>query len=158
MHPEFCSHNFFSHNFQRISVRAKLDSRHWKKVLERVCLETLFWFTTHGGEKSPFFAQKSVTFDPVVRFGWAPFMKWRLLNRLSSWPSLEFRRRQMCCWGCQEGTCSWISRYFPPISDILQVMETPFDMPWRVVKLGTSYELCLKWGFSRRFLGFWPVF
>ncbi len=65
-------------------------------------------------KKSTFSSQKYETFEPVVRFGWVLFIKCRLLMRLSSWSSLNFRRWQMNCWRCLEGTGKWIPRHFPP--------------------------------------------
>jgi hypothetical protein len=76
------------------------------------------FFATQFGDprwkKNTFFAQKSVTFEPFLWCGWALLMKCSLLNRLSSWLRLDFGRRQLCCWGCLKGICTWISRYFPP--------------------------------------------
>ncbi len=65
-------------------------------------------------KKSTFSSQNSGTFELVIRCGWALLMKWWLLNRLSSWPSEDFGRWQMSCWGCLEVTCKWIPRHFPP--------------------------------------------
>jgi hypothetical protein len=96
------------------------------------------------GKKSTFFTQKSGTFEPVVWCGWAPFIKWRLLNRLSSWPSLDFRSWILSCWGCQEGTCTWISKYFAP----KMVQNFPFLMLLRFRRLHlTSLEELRNWGF-----------
>ncbi len=66
-------------------------------------------------EKSTFFVQKSVTFEPVVWYGWALLLKRLLLNRLSSWLRLDFGRWQLCSWGCLEVTCTWKSRYLSPM-------------------------------------------
>ncbi len=88
--------------------------------------------------------QKSGTFEPFTWCGWALLMKCWLLNRLSSRPSLDFGRWQVSCWGCPEGTCTWISRYFPP----KMIQNFSFLMFLRLWRL---YLTCLKelrnWGF-----------
>ncbi len=78
----------------------------------------------HGGKKSTFFTQKSGTSEPFAWCGWALWMKCWLLNRLSPRPSLDFWKWQVSCWGCLEGTWTWISRYFSPkmIQDFLFLM------------------------------------
>jgi hypothetical protein len=89
-----------------------------------------------------FFTQKSGTFEPVVWCGWAPFIKWSLLNRLSSWPSLDFGSWILCCWRCQEGICTWISRYFSP-----KMIHFPFLMFLRFKRLYlTSLGELRNWG------------
>jgi hypothetical protein len=49
-------------------------------------------FTLQISFYSTFSSQNSGTFEPVVQFGWALFLKCWLLMRLSSWSSLNFRR------------------------------------------------------------------
>ncbi len=69
-------------------------------------LEFHMW---HGGKNALFLFKTLELFDRSSE----PFWFW-LLNKLTSWTNLEFRRRQMSCWGCPEGACKWIPRYFFP--------------------------------------------
>ncbi len=73
------------------------------------------------------------------------FFKWSILMRLSSWSNLKLRRWILCCWGCQDGTCKWISRYF--LQRIIKKFSF-FPMLWRhyltcleVEKLGIRWWL-----------------
>jgi hypothetical protein len=57
---------------------------------------------------------------------------------------LNFRSSILSCWGCQEGTCIWISKYFP----LKMIQNFLFLMLLRFKRLYlTSLEELRNWGF-----------
>jgi hypothetical protein len=128
----------------RIVIQIWESLRFFLRIRKAVRKYTKRFKSIHGGQKGLFFPRNCGTFEPVVWCGWRLLKKCRILVRLSYRLGSDFWRWQMCCWGCHEGTSTWITRYFPP----KMIQNFPFltFLRFRRLHLTCSEEL-RNWGF-----------